>query len=263
MTTIFIKLGGSLITDKQVEASFRTDVMQRLSMEIAAAYAQQPDLKLIVGHGSGSFGHFAAKRHGTMQGVHTAEQWRGFTEVADAAAQLNHHVFRSLRDTQLPIWKLQPSASAHCTDGVITSMALEPLRTALTNRLIPLVYGDVALDTVRGGTIISTETIIQYITAHIQVDHVLLLGEVPGVLDQQGDVIPHITPQTLASYQDALGGSAGTDVTGGMFTKVRDMLTLASSAPGLQIRIMDGREPGLLQSTLVGDTAPGTLLTSN
>ncbi len=79
MTTTLIKLGGSLITDKQVESSFRVDAMQRLSAEIVAAKQVTPNLKLIIGHGSGSFGHFAAKRHGTMQGVDTAAQWVGLS----------------------------------------------------------------------------------------------------------------------------------------------------------------------------------------
>ncbi len=163
----------------------------------------------------------------------------------------------------LVVWRLQPSASAQCVDGVITTMALEPMRAALAHGITPLIYGDVALDQKRGGTIISTETIIHYVTQHIPVDRILLLGEVPGVLDQNGDIITHITPNTLADYQAALGGSSGTDVTGGMLTKVQDMLTLASRSPGLQIHILDGREPGLLQHTLSGEATPGTLITHN
>ena len=62
-----VKLGGSLITDKRVEKSFRRDVVKRLADEIAAARAVDPELKLLIGHGSGSFGHFAAKRANTLR----------------------------------------------------------------------------------------------------------------------------------------------------------------------------------------------------
>src|SRR5690242_18399189 len=83
-----IKLGGSLITDKHVEKSFRRDVVKRLADEIAAARAENPNLKLLIGHGSGSFGHFAAKRANTIAGVYSLSDWRAFAEVSNVAAEL-------------------------------------------------------------------------------------------------------------------------------------------------------------------------------
>jgi isopentenyl phosphate kinase len=120
----------------------------------------------------------------------------------------------------------------------------------------------VGLDEVRGGTILSTEKIFFYLAHHLPVKQILLLGEVKGVYDQTGDVIPQITPQNLPEIEKALGGSAGTDVTGGMETKVQDMLALTHEVPGLTIRIMDGTEPGLLQRTLLGEEQPGTLISA-
>lgn len=255
-----VKLGGSLITDKRVEASFREDVMKRLAKEIAVALYEMPEMQLILGHGSGSFGHFAAKQHGTMQGVLTREQWRGFAEVATVAAELNALVAKALREANIPVWRLQPSASARCKDGKLVEMALHPIKTALEHGLVPLVYGDVALDDVRGGTIISTETIMSYLATNLPVVRVLLLGEVAGVYDEAETVIPEITPANLHHYEGALGGSEGTDVTGGMLTKVRDMLALVEQSPGLSIRIMDGTVPDLLREALLGEAEPGTLI---
>jgi isopentenyl phosphate kinase len=258
----FIKLGGSLITDKRVESSFREDVTARVASEIAAALREKPDLQLLVGHGSGSFGHFAAKRHHTIEGVHTADEWRGFAEVATAAAELNALVAKTLRAAEIPVWRIQPSASAIASDGKIAHLSHESIRQALEHELVPLVYGDVSLDTARGGTIISTETIFFYLAHHIPVRQILLLGEVSGVYDQNGAVIPEITPANIADIENALGGSSGVDVTGGMETKVRDMLALVQTIPNLTIRIMDGREPDLLRQTLIGEAQPGTLIRS-
>lgn len=253
---IFIKLGGSLITDKRQEKAFRADVMARLAQEIAAANVAP----LLIGHGSGSFGHVTAKQHGTMQGVQTADQWRGFAEVATVAAELNYLVADTLSKAGVPAWRIQPSASAQCHDGKITQMALSPIQTALEKGIVPLVYGDVALDDVRGGTIVSTETVMSYLVDHLPVKRIILLGEVPGVLDEQGEIIPRITPQNIAQYQGALGGSEGTDVTGGMLTKVTDMLELVRLKPDLAIQIIDGREPGLLYDVLKDATSAGTLI---
>jgi isopentenyl phosphate kinase len=257
----FVKLGGSLITDKRVEASFRQEAAARIASEISRARRERPELQLVVGHGSGSFGHFAAKQHQTISGVHTPEQWRGFAEVATVAAELNYLVARELSAAGIPVWRLQPSASAISRDGVLISLALESLRLGLAHGLVPLVYGDVARDEVRGGTIISTETIFFYLAKHLPVNQILLLGEVEGVLDSAGQVIPAITPANFESVRHYLGGSAGTDVTGGMATKVQDMLALAQQVPGLAIRILDGRQPDLLYETLLGEAQPGTLIT--
>ncbi len=259
----FIKLGGSLITDKRIESSFRQDVTARVAHEIAAALRDKPALRVLIGHGSGSFGHFAAKRYRTIEGVHTPEEWRGFAEVATTAAELNYLVAKTLHTAGVPVWRLQPSASALACDGRIAHLSAEPVQQALERGLVPLVYGDVALDTVRGGTIISTETIFFYLAHHIRVNQILLLGEVAGVYDQNGIVIPEITPDNIADIENALGGSSGTDVTGGMETKVRDMLALTQRKRGLTIRIMDGTQPDLLRRTLLDETQSGTLIHTN
>src|SRR5262245_26925510 len=135
----FVKLGGSLITDKLVESSFREEVAARIASEIHDALAADSSLRLLVGHGSGSFGHFAAKRYKTMEGVYSPEEWRGFAEVATVAAELNTLVARTLRAAGIPIWRFQPSASALSRDGALVSLATDSIRQMLEHSLVPLV----------------------------------------------------------------------------------------------------------------------------
>jgi isopentenyl phosphate kinase len=256
---ILLKLGGSLITDKQVENAYRADTMERIAVEIAQALAQDLSLQLILGHGSGSFGHFAAKKHHTVHSVATPEGWRGFAEVAAAAAELNHLVLRSLRRQGVPAMKFQPSASAQVENGQLLTLATLPIQLAVKNGIVPLVHGDVAFDSVRGGTIISTETIFFLLAQKLPVKRVILLGEVEGVYDQRGVVIPEITPQSLSSVEAMLGGSSGVDVTGGMETKVRDMVALVQHVPDLTIQIADGRHEGLITRILLGESSGTTI----
>ena len=82
MNLIFLKLGGSLITDKSNAHTARPDVLRRLAAEILTALDAQPDLRLVIGHGSGSFGHIPAHRYHTRVGVRTASEWAGFIEVS-------------------------------------------------------------------------------------------------------------------------------------------------------------------------------------
>jgi isopentenyl phosphate kinase len=53
----FIKWGGSVITDKAGREAADLPLIQRLAAELAAARAARPDRRIILGHGSGSFGH--------------------------------------------------------------------------------------------------------------------------------------------------------------------------------------------------------------
>jgi isopentenyl phosphate kinase len=257
-----VKLGGSLITDKRVESTYRADVAKRIADEIATVWTAAQDQPMIIGHGSGSFGHFAAKRYNTMQGVQTPEQWRGFAEVAAAASDLNERFTATLRSAGLLVLHFQPSASILCREGRIVSMHLATIQRALDNGLIPLVYGDVAFDEVLGGTIASTETIFTYLAEQLDVVRVILVGEVEGVYDDQRQVIPEITPANFEQYQGFLGGSEGTDVTGGMLTKVSDMLSLVTRFPRLKVQIIDGLKSSVLQAALseAEQTTQGTLI---
>lgn len=258
-----VKIGGSLITDKTREKAFRQPTASRLAREVREVLDQDGTLRLVIGHGSGSFGHYAADRYHTMRGVSSQADWIGFAEVAAVASELSCLVAATFQEVGVPVWRLQPSASAQCEDGVMTSMNTDVISTAIEKKLIPLVHGDVSLDVVRGGTIISTETIFKYLAQKLPVTRIILLGEVAGVYDTAQHVIPKITPQNYSDVADALGGSRGTDVTGGMLSKVQDMLSLVQSHSSLEIRIADGRVPNLLQDILLGDVDVGTRISDS
>jgi isopentenyl phosphate kinase len=246
----FLKLGGSLLTDKTATETVRPDVLARIASEIAAARAVQPELQLLIGHGSGSFGHVAAARHGTRAGVEGAAAWAGFAEVSGAAARLNRMVSDALLAAGVPAISLQPSASAICEDGELVELATAPVEAALAAGLVPLLYGDVAIDRVRGGTIISTEQVLAFVARQLPPQWLLLAGDTEGVLDRDGALIPHIHPGNFQAIAPLLGGSRGTDVTGGMAGKVHAMLALAAALPGARIRIISGLVPGRLHSAL-------------
>jgi isopentenyl phosphate kinase len=255
----FLKLGGSLITNKNTPRTPRTEVLARLMGEIAGAYAARPGLRLVLGHGSGSFGHVEAKKYGTRNGVNTAEEWRGFAEVQAAAGLLNRLVYDAARQAGLPVINFPPSASAICRDGVIHAFAVAPIRAALDHGLVPLVFGDVAIDEVRGGTIVSTEDVFRYLARKLKPKQILLAGDEAGVLTRwpDGEVISEITSVQSLS---ALTGSHAIDVTGGMASKVREMLALAAEMPGTEIRIFSGEVTGRLRKALTGKRVPGTLI---
>jgi isopentenyl phosphate kinase len=258
-STIFLKLGGSLITDKTRIEHARKPMIRRLAREIKAAREARPDLQLVLGHGSGSFGHVAAKKHGTREGVKDRAGWLGYAEVAAAAARLNQIVADLFVAEGVPVVSLPPSASARCDDGRLSYLDTFVLRAMLEHGLVPLVQGDVALDAVRGATIVSTEDVFIYLAREFQPTHILLAGEVAGVYEQHdatGAIIPVITPGNVKQYASALGGSHGADVTGGMLGKVNQMLDGVQHYPAIVARIFSGAVRGDVQRLLIDPDAP-------
>jgi isopentenyl phosphate kinase len=233
-------------------------MIRRLAREIKAAREARPDLQLVLGHGSGSFGHVAAKKHVTREGVADRSGWQGYAEVAAAAARLNQIVVDVFVAEGVPVVSLPPSASARCDDGRLSYLDTFVLQETLEHSLVPLVQGDVALDTARGATIVSTEDVFIYLVREFQPTHILLAGEVAGVFehaDASGAIIPIITPDNVARYAAALGGSHGTDVTGGMIEKVNQMLDVVRHHPTIEARIFSGAVRGNVQRLLIDPRA--------
>jgi isopentenyl phosphate kinase len=261
---VFLKLGGSLITDKAQPYTPDTATIHRLAREIKRAREVVPNLQLLIGHGSGSFGHQAAARYATQQGVRTAAEWRGFAEVATAAARLNRIASDALIDAGIPAMSLQPSASARCKDGELISLAFHPIEEALAHGLVPLIYGDVALDDARGGTIASTEKLFIHLARRLHPHRIVLAGSFRGVLDGAGNVIPLITPASIDRIRPDLDGAAEVDVTGGMADKVTRMVTLARDEPQLSVHILSGAQPGNVEQALItSDVWFGTLIAAH
>jgi isopentenyl phosphate kinase len=261
--SLFLKLGGSLITEKARREAPRLDVLAQVSREIARALAARPALRLVLGHGSGSYGHFAAERYAIHRGC--PDDWRGYAETAAAAARLNRLVVDACLAAGVPVVALQPSASARTRAGQLQDLVTWPVSELLAHQLVPVVYGDVALDETRGCSIVSTEQIFALLARRLVPQRILLAGEVDGVYtaDPQRDrAAKPIAVLTLAAFRAAeeqLAQARGVDVTGGMRSKIRQMLDLVESLPSLRVSVFSGLEPGRVEAALLGD-AGGTVL---
>jgi len=261
---VLLKLGGSLITDKDKPYTPRLDKLAELAREIKTALDSAPGLSLILGHGSGSFGHVAAKKHGTRDGVQTREQWLGFTEVRFQAAELNRYVVQSLLEAGIPAMPFPPSASMVSDKRKVTHHNVETIRRALDVHLLPVVQGDVAFDETLGGTILSTEDVFSFLVEEFPVRRILLAGLEAGVwadFPARTRLVKQIQLSDYEAMRGGIQGSASTDVTGGMKAKVEEMLSLISKKDGLTTQIFSAEEPGFLTRALQGENV-GTLLSA-
>ena len=261
---VFLKLGGSLITDKNSARTARKEVLDRLAEELAQVFREHPGFQLLLGHGSGSFGHIPAKAYNTRMGVSNAREWEGFAEVWKEAAALNHLVIDALAAAGMPAIALPASAGLISTDGQVDTWDIEPIRLSLQAGLLPVIYGDVVFDRRRGGTIFSTEDLFVYLAPRLKPSAIFLAGIEPGVwadFPTCKQLVRRITPNSVQTILEGLRESAGIDVTGGMASKVREMVSLVERLPDLKVEIFSGMQTGNIQRVLCGKEA-GTRITA-
>lgn len=269
---ILLKLGGSLITDKDKEYTPRLDKLKSLSLEIKAVLDSAPGLTLILGHGSGSFGHVAAKKYGTRDGdpngfgkpLGSGNYWKGFAEVRYQAAELNRFVVQALLEAGIPAMPFPPSASMISDRRKIVHHNVETIRRALNVGLLPVVQGDVVFDDSLGGTILSTEDVFAFLAGQFPVARILLAGIEAGVWEgfpARTRLVKQIQLSDYEAMRGGIHGSRSTDVTGGMKAKVEEMFSLIKKQEKLTAQIFTAEEPGLLTRALQGENV-GTLLTS-
>ncbi len=261
---IFVKLGGSLITDKSKPHVVQLRLLQRLAKEIAQAQNAKPGLKIVLGHGSGSFGHVPAKRHHTVEGLVTPEDRAGFLEVQREAHALHDIFMQESSAAGLSVLSFPPSACVVSQNRRILKWDIDPIRRALQLGMIPVVYGDAVLDTKLNGTILSTEDLFSYLGSKLHPTRILLAGVEEGVFSDfpnNAQLIPVMTPDSFAHIGDRVAGSQHIDVTGGMESKVKIMIDLVKVHPQLQVSIFNGKTKDNVYKAICGNL-PGTTIRS-
>ena len=289
---VFLKLGGSLITDKTQPYTARLDKLADLATQIAHALQSHPELRLVLGHGSGSFGHTAAKEYGTREGAppypppfspkiggeepalpfapkmgggQGGGYWHGFAEVWYQASALNRCVIQALSEAGIPAMTFSPAASVWSDNGRVAEWDLSQIKYALERGILPVVHGDVIFDRTKGGTILSTEDLFEYLARELRPRRILLAGLEEAVwadFPARRQRVQVLTRESFNEISRGVGKATGADVTGGMQSKVSQMLDLVDEIPGLSVLIFSGEEAGNLEKALHGDHI-GTLITTS
>lgn len=259
---IMVKWGGSLITDKDKPFTPRLEIIQSLAKQIKKLKEIKPDLKIILGHGSGSFGHAVASKYQTRAGVKTEDDWIGFSQVWHAARSLNVIVTQALHDQGLPAVTFSPASFISSINGKGLDFFQFPLDKALSSNILPVIHGDVIFDHLLGGTILSTEDIFLFLTDYYHPQKILLAGIEDYIwADYPENKIPikSITTRNFDDIKTKIGESSSVDVTGGMIEKVKLMIDLVKKYPSIKINIFSGLSSDCLIQEVLGEPT-GTLI---
>src|SRR5208337_418327 len=144
MTTI-LKIGGSVLTDKNKASAARPETITRIAREIGDSAG--PGLILI--HGAGSFGHHQAKEYKLTEGLN---DWsiKGILPTHNAVKSLNKMVIDALQMSGVDALPVHPLSACTLKNGRIEGMFMDSIRLMLHAGIVPVLHGDVVMDSARG-----------------------------------------------------------------------------------------------------------------
>ncbi len=238
-----IKLGGSLLTDKNKLESLRAGVLRRVCEEIKSSGE-----KVLIVHGAGSYGHILAKKYGLNKGFQNKKQLKGLFECYSSLNGLHLRVVKELNVAGLPAISFRPYAVCSANKGRIKEFSMKPLMGVLKLGLIPVLCGDVVVDESTGFSIVSGDQLVPYLAGVLGVEELVFAGGVDGILND-GEVVPRIS--SFSEVETVLGGSDGVDVTGGMVGKLRELFD--SCPKGCKVKIVNGLVEGRVLKALKGE----------
>jgi len=258
---VFVKLGGSFITDKSVQGSLNGPRVSAAARMIRKALDKSRGrLQLVLAHGGGSYGHILAKRYAAVAGIHPSFGWEGLYKIRESMARMNLLFLKHCNRGGLFPVTVSPFAVAEAADGAVRRLDVHNIQALLELGQVPLLHGDIIPDAQRGFTIASTEALLEALSRRIRFDRIVMVSDTDGVLGPGGAAIARINGGNIRKLVGTIGGSMSPDVTGGMRKKVEKLSALVSGGRAGSARILrcsaDGRN---LCEAILGTGGGGTV----
>lgn len=243
---ILVKLGGSIITDKNKPYVFKPEIVKRLAREI-----KRSKVPVLIAHGGGSFPHTSAKKYGGVKGYKSL--W-GIAKVARDAMEINRLVMDILIDEKIPAVSFRPMSMIVADSEKPIATFFEPILETLKQGLTPVIYGDVILDKAHKSTIFSGEKALSLLAIFLlnkglKISKIIEVGVTDGVYDEDGKTINEINNKNFKKIKRSLFRNK-IDVTGGMEHKIEEALRISSL--GISTVIINGTVRNYLLNALQG-----------
>jgi isopentenyl phosphate kinase len=257
---MILKIGGSVITDKKGELAARTEDINRLAEETQKAGVRN----LIIVHGGGSFGHPIAQKYGIKEGLKDDAQKVGFAETHHVMTVLNGLVMDALVWHCIPAFSIAPSCCIVTENGRIKLCDDTVLKTLLQMRIVPVLYGDAVLDEKLGFTVLSGDQLVAHLAKKFGASKIVIGVDTDGLYNadpkvaKNAELYNHLTLGELEKVKSKLGGSTTSDVTGGMYGKIVELVTAVEQ--GIPITIVNAAKPNRLFKALLGEKVEGTVI---
>ncbi|MFX1431968.1 MAG: type 2 isopentenyl-diphosphate Delta-isomerase [Promethearchaeota archaeon] len=162
---VLLKLGGSLLTDKNKPFSLREEVLENCINQVIES--KKP---IILIHGGGSFGHPIAKNYKISEGLNDSieDQIIGLSKTHDVMNKFNSIIINKLLDRKCSAISIQPSSIFLRDFNQIRIKTVEPIEQLIKLGVIPVLYGDIVLSRDSSFSILSGDQIILKLCEKIQ-----------------------------------------------------------------------------------------------
>ena len=267
--TMVIKYGGNAMTDPALQAAFAEDVV------LLKLVGMNP----VVVHGGGPQIETALKRLGKqgrfIQGMRVTDaetmevvEWVLGGEVQqDIVGLINQAGGKAVGLTgrdgaliharKLKMVDPKDPSVEHDVGQVGDIVQIDPsvVKALQDDQFIPVV-SPIGFGEANESYNINADVVAAKLATVLRAEKLLMLTNIPGVLDQAGQLLPELTPRRIDELvQD------GT-ISGGMLPKIAGALDAAKSGVNA-VHIIDGRVPHALLLEVLGDEPFGTMIRSH
>ena len=264
--TMVIKYGGNAMTDPALQQDFAEDVV----------LLKLVGINPVVVHGGGPQIEAALKRLGKqgqfIQGMRVTDaetmevvEWVLAGEVQQDIVGLIHQaggkaVGLTGRDgglihaRKLKLLDQKDPRIEHDVGQVGDIVAIDPavVRALQDDQFIPVV-SPIGFGEHNESYNINADVVAARLAMELQAEKLLMLTNIPGVLDKAGQLLAELTPRQIDALVDD-----GT-ISGGMIPKISGALDAARSGVKA-VHIIDGRVPHALLLEVLGDQPFGTMI---
>ena len=242
---ILIKLGGSIITNKEKPLSARRKVIDNLAKSLKKI--KEP---VIIVHGGGSYGHYWSVKYD----MHTKERkydLRGVAIVKNSMIELNKIILDSLIKNKLNPYCLPPT-DFMIGDKPITSKVKEIEKIAKSG-LVPVTYGDALWFGQKKTYILSGDRIMTLLAKILKPRLAIFALNEDGLYSdlKSKKLIYELRGQHPLISKNKM------DVTGGMARKVEEASKI--SKMGMNVFFVNGNKPERIVKAIKNRKFEGSL----
>ncbi|MCW4018059.1 MAG: isopentenyl phosphate kinase [Candidatus Bathyarchaeota archaeon] len=255
-----LKLGGSVITDKNGELAAKTEAINRIAEEIKRADMDN----LVIVHGGGSFGHPTAQKYGIQDGLKEPSQKLGFSEAHHVMTVLNGLIMDALVWHEIPSLSITPSACIITENGRIKYFDDTVLCNCMKMGFVPVMYGDAVFDEKMGFSVLSGDQLMTYLAVKLKAQKLVIGVDTDGLYEADPKVDKTAKPylklnlEQLKRVQAKIGGAQTTDVTGGMAGKIAELIPAVEA--GVTVQIVNATRNLRVLRGLTGEKIEGTII---
>ena len=243
---ILIKLGGSIITNKEKPLTLRRKTIENISKNLRKI--QEP---IIVVHGGGSFGHYWSVKYD----MHTKEKKydpQGVAIIKNSMVDLNKVILDSLQKNKLNPYCLPPTDFMSGNKPI--PKKVKEINEIAKSNFVPVTFGDALWYGNKKTYILSGDKIMSHLAKILKPRLCIFALNEDGLYSdlKSKKLIAELKNEKPTLSENKM------DVTGGMARKVEEATKI--SKIGLNVFFVNGNKPERIVKAIKNKKFDGTLI---